>query len=258
MEENNGSYGSKNLVSIAVHNLHLIVVGCLIVIILGSLAILKLPKDLLPSANLPAVQVISFYAGMPVSDVAQTLTARFERNTGQAIGIARQESKSLVGVSIVKNFFTPETDLNSALSQTTSLVMSVLGQLPPGTQPPYILPFDPMAAVPLALVVVSQDNQTIEHVYDTARYEVRNTIQSVNGAMAPTVMGGTLREIVIYLDPHKLKEYNFSLVSVLNRLSRLNSFIPSGDVKIGDYDYQIESNALVEKSIRDGFISTAC
>ncbi len=63
--------------------------------------------------------------------------------------------------------------------------------------------------------------------------------------MAPTVMGGTLREVVIYLDPNKLKQYNFSPVNVLNRLSRLNTFIPSGDIKIGDYDYQIESNALV-------------
>lgn len=247
MDDNNGSYGSKSLVTIAIHNLHLIVVGCLFIVILGSLAILKLPKDLLPTANLPAVQVISFYPGMPVRDVEQTLTARFERNTGQAIGITRQTSKSLVGVSIVKNFFTSETDLNFALSQTTSLVMSVLGQLPPGTLPPYILPFDPMAAVPLALVVVSQDNQTIEHIYDTARYEIRNAIQAVPGAMAPTVMGGTLREIVVYLDPNKLNQYNFSLVSVLDRLSRLNSFIPSGDVKIGDYDYQIESNALVDR-----------
>ncbi len=247
MEENNGSFGSKGLVSIAIHNFHLIVVGCLIIVILGTLAILNLPKDLLPSANLPAVQVISFYPGMPVKDVEQTLTARFERNTGQAIGIRRQESESLVGVSIVKNFFTNETDLNFALSQTTSLVMSVLGQLPPGTLPPYILPFDPMAAIPLALVVVGQNNETIEHVYDTARYDVRNAIQSVPGAMAPTVMGGTLREIVIYLNPTKLDQYNFSLTSVLDRLARLNSFIPSGDVKIGDFDYQIESNAMVDR-----------
>jgi multidrug efflux pump subunit AcrB len=215
--------------------------------ILGTLAIFRLPKDLLPSANLPAVQIISFYPGMPVKDVEQTLTARFERNTGQAIGIERQESKSLVGVSIVRNFFTPETDQNFAISQTTSLVISVLGQLPPGTLPPYIIPFDPMAAVPLALVVVEQRNKSIEHVYDTARYEVRNAIQAVQGAMAPTVMGGTLREVVIFLDPKKIKYYNFSPLNVLNKLTRLNSFIPSGDVKIGDFDYQIESNALVQK-----------
>lgn len=246
MENTNASITSNSLVSTAIETPHLIVVACLIVLILGTLAIFKLPKDLLPSANLPAVQVISFYPGMPVKDVEQTLTARFERNTGQAIGMERQESKSLVGVSIVKNFFTPETDQNFAISQTTSLVMSVLGQLPPGTLPPYIIPFDPMAAVPLALVVVKQNNQTIEHTYDTARYEVRNVIQSVQGAMAPTVMGGTLREIVIYLDPAKLKQYNFSAVSVLDRLVRLNTFIPSGDIKIDNYDYQIESNALVK------------
>ena len=250
MKESGNHSEKKGLVSIAIENPHLIVVACLFIIILGVLAIVSLPKDLLPSANLPAVQVISFYPGMPVKDVEQTLTARFERNTGQAIGMQRQESKSLVGVSIVKNFFTPETDQNFAISQTTSLVMSVLGQLPPGTLPPYIIPFDPMAAVPLALVVVRQNDQTIEHTYDTARYEVRNVIQSVQGAMAPTVMGGTLREVVIYLDPVKLRQYNFSPLSVLERLTRLNTFIPSGDVKIGDYDYQIESNALV-KDITD-------
>ena len=247
MDANNGSFGTKGIVATAIGNPHLIVVVCLIVAILGVLALFSLPKDLLPSANLPAVQVISFYPGMPVKDVEQTLTARFERNTGQAIGIENQVSKSLVGVSIVKNFFTPETDQNFAISQTTSLVMSVLGQLPPGTLPPYILPFDPMAAVPLALVVVGQKNQTIEHIYDTARYEVRNAIQAVPGAMAPTVMGGTLREILIYLDPKKLKHYNFSPLNVLDRLSRLNSLIPTGDIKIGNYDYQIESNAMVDK-----------
>ncbi|MDR3491395.1 MAG: efflux RND transporter permease subunit [Gammaproteobacteria bacterium] len=246
MEENNGSFKTKSLVSIAIENPHLIVVACLFIVILGTLAIFKLPKDLLPSANLPAVQILSFYAGMPVKSVEQNLSGRFERYTGQAIGIERQESKSLVGVSIVKNFFTPESDLNTSITQVTSLVMSVLRKLPPGTQPPLILPFDPMAAVPLALVVVNGENKTIEQVYDTARYDVRNAIQAVPGAMAPTVMGGTPREVVIYLDPQKLKEFNFSPVSVLNRLSRLDTFIPSGDIKIGDFDYQIISNGLVE------------
>lgn len=247
MDTKDGSFGSQGLASIAINNPHLIIVTCLIVVILGLLSLLRLPKDLLPSANLPAVQILSFYAGMPVEDVAQNLTSRFERYTGQAIGIERQESKSLVGVSIVKNFFTSSSDLNTAITQTTALVMSVLHNLPPGTQPPLILPFDPMAAVPLALVVVSGAEKTIEQVYDTARYDVRNTIQAVPGAMAPTIMGGTEREVVIFLDPDKLREFNFSPLSVLERLSRLNTFIPTGDIKIGDYDYQITSNGLVNK-----------
>lgn len=235
----------NSLVYAAIKNPHFVIVACILVIIFGTLSLFWLPKDLLPAANFPAVQILSFYSGMPVENVEKNLTARFERYTGQAIGITRQESKSLVGVSIVKNFFGSQTDLNTAISQTTSLVMSILRHLPPGTQPPLILPFDPMAAVPLALVAVSGD-KNIKELYDVARYDVRNAIQAVPGAMAPTVMGGMQREIIIYLDPKKLKEYNFSPLSVLKTFSELSTFIPSGDIKIGDYDYPIISNALVD------------
>ncbi|HIF0306208.1 TPA: efflux RND transporter permease subunit, partial [Legionella pneumophila] len=244
MEESGKGLGT-GLVSTAIHNPHLIIVACLIILLMGVLAIFSLPKDLLPSANLPAMQVISSYPGMPVTDVEENLTARFERYTAQAIGIERQESKSLVGVSIVKNFFEPNAGLNSAMAQTTSLVMSVMSQLPPGTLPPLILPFDPMASIPLALVAV-RGKENIEKIYDVARYTVRNTIQAVPGAMAPTVMGGRLREVVIYLDPKKLDEYNFSPLAVLEKIVQLNTFIPSGDVKIGNFDYQIISNGLVQ------------
>ncbi len=251
MSERNSKSAAKSglgehLVALSLENPHFIIVVCLLIIILGSLSLARLPKDLLPAANLPAVQILSFYAGMPVVDVEENLSSRFERYTAQAIGIQRQESKSLVGVSIVKNFFGSDVDINSAIAQTTSLVMSVLRKLPPGTQPPLILPFDPMAAVPLALVAVN-GNCPIEHSYDIARYEVRNTIQAVPGAMAPTVMGGTEREAVIYLNPQKIQEYNFAPVSVLDTISNLNTFIPTGDVKIGNYDYQIVSNGLVPK-----------
>ncbi len=237
---------SGGLSGFAVRNPHFVMVACLLVLILGGLALVSLPKDLLPSANLPAVQILSFYSGMPVEHVEKNLTSRFERYTGQAIGIERQESKSLVGVSIVKNFFGPETDLNTAISQTTSLVMSVLRRLPPGTQPPLILPFDPMAAVPLALVAVSGDT-TEKDLYDAARYDVRNSIQSVTGAMAPTVMGGSERQVVVYLDPAKLRRMNLSSLDVIDKLTHLNTFVPSGNVKIDDLDYQILSNGLVDR-----------
>jgi multidrug efflux pump subunit AcrB len=127
------------------------------------------------------------------------LTARFERYTGQAIGIEKQDSKSLAGVSTVRNFFNSSADLNTAIAQTTSLVLSVLRKLPPGTQPPLILPFDPMAAMPLALVAVSGDVPE-KKLVEIARYQVRNTVQSVNGAMAPTLMGGVERQVIIYLN----------------------------------------------------------
>lgn len=229
----------------AIRNPHLIVVPCLILAILGTLAVASLPKDLLPPANLPAVQILSFYTGMPVDEISKSITERYEIYTSRAIGMERQESKSILGVSAVRNYFNSGTDLNTAIAQTTSLVMSVLRKLPPGTQPPLILPFDPMASVPLTLVAVSGDlpESTLN---DIGRYEVENAVQAVPGAMAPTVMGGTERQIVVYLDPKKLDAYNVSPIDVVSLLGSYNTFVPSGDVKIGQYDYQILSNGLAE------------
>ncbi|MGZ3773412.1 MAG: efflux RND transporter permease subunit [Pseudobdellovibrionaceae bacterium] len=244
-EKHEGAH-SSGLILFAIKYPYFVIVACLMILILGGLALNQLPKDLLPSANQPAVQILSFYPGMPVDNVATSLTSRFERYTGQAIGMEKQDSKSLAGVSIVRNFFNSSADLNTAIAQTTSLVLSVLRKLPPGTQPPLILPFDPMAAMPLALVAVSGDIPE-KKLVEVARYQVRNSVQSVNGAMAPTLMGGVERQVIVYLDQKKLAQYNFSPLDVLKKVTELNSFIPSGDVKLGKYDYQILSNGLADR-----------
>src|ERR1700733_11324378 len=109
----------RGIAAFSLQNPHFIIVACLIVVLLGGLALVRLPKDLLPASNLPAVQILSFYTGMPVDYVEKSLTARYERFTGQAIGNIRQESRSLVGVSIVKNFFSANISLNTAIAQTT-------------------------------------------------------------------------------------------------------------------------------------------
>lgn len=236
---------STGIVRFALEYPYFIVVGCLIIAILGVLSLTELPKDLLPSANLPAVQILSFYPGMPVNNVAMSLTSRFELYTGQAIGIERQESKSLTGVSVVRNYFNSTADLNTAIAQTTSLIMSVLRKLPPGTQPPLILPFDPMATMPIALIAVSGDVPK-KMLVQYAKFDVDNAVQSVPGAMAPTSMGGAVREALVYLDEKKLQRFNFSPLDVLKKMTALNTFIPTGDVKLGNFDYAILSNGLAD------------
>ena len=236
---------NRGIAAFAVRNAHLTIVLCLMALLLGGLSLVLLPKDLLPPANLPAVQILSFYAGMPVEHVEQDLTYLYERYTGQAVGVQRQESRSIVGVSVVRNFFNSSIDLSNAIAQTGSLVMSVLRKLPPGAQPPLILPFDPMAAVPLAMVAVG-GNKSESQLQDVARYKVTNAIQGVPGAMAPTVMGGKLRQVIVNLDEKKLQQFNLSPVTVMSRLQAQNTFVPAGDIKIGSIDYQIQSNGLVE------------
>ena len=62
------------------------------------------------------------------------ITSRLERWTGQANGVARQESRSMIGVSIVRDYFRPDIDPNTALSQVSSLAISDMYYLPPGIE----------------------------------------------------------------------------------------------------------------------------
>src|SRR5437867_12840248 len=131
------------MVKAALKNPHAVVVLALAILVIGLTAIAKLPTDILPTFKTPA------------EVMEKDITTRLERWTGQSNGIARQEAKSMVGVSVEKDFFGEDIDPNTAMSQVTSLAMSDLFYLPPGTIPPMVMPFDPTATIPLCLISVS-------------------------------------------------------------------------------------------------------
>ncbi len=235
------------MLELAFKNKYLIIVAALLVAVISIVAIQKLPVDILPNYKTSAVQVLTLYPGMPAEVMEKDITSRLERWTGQANGIAKQESKSMIGVSIVKDFFTEETDPNSALSQVTSLAMSDLYYLPPGTVPPMVMPYDPTATTPLALLAVSSDSLTEKELYDIAYFDLRNLLGSVKGIIAPAVYGGKLRRIFMYVYPDKLQAYNLSQTDIIDAVQKNNVMIPTGDINIGDMNYSVNANGMLPK-----------
>src|SRR5579864_5214949 len=142
------------LIRFSLNNWHAVVVFVLTIIVIGMLALLAIPVDILPVFKSPAVQVLTFYGGMPATNIEKDITNRMERWTGQAAGTARQESRSIVGCSIVRNYYRDDIDPNGALTQVNSLASAAIPNLPPGTLPPVILPFDPTSSTPVCLVAL--------------------------------------------------------------------------------------------------------
>ena len=151
----------------------------------------------------------------------------------------------MVGVSIVKDFFREDIDPNTAMSQVTSLAMSDLFYLPPGTIPPMVMPFDPTATIPLCLISVSSPQFDETKLYDVAYFDLRNRLQSITGVIAPAVYGGRLRRILAYVDPLKAQARGMSPVDVINSIRDFNVMIPTGNAKFGALDYQINANGMV-------------
>jgi len=235
------------MIRTALGNPHLVVVLVLIVVLFGVTVAVRMPADILPIFKTPAVQILTLYPGMPTETMERDITNRLERWTSQANGVALQESKSLLGVSVVRDYFRPDIDPGTALSQVSSLASSDLYYLPPGTIPPMVMPYDPTASIPLALLTVSSDTLNETQLYDVAYFNIRNMLSGITGTIAPAVFGGRIRRIYVYVDPTKLAAHGMSSLDVVNSLRQWNTLIPTGDAKIGPTDYFVITNGMVPK-----------
>jgi multidrug efflux pump subunit AcrB len=228
--------------SFAVRNPYFIVVLCLIIAVVGVTSLVRMPVDMFPSMNIPVVVVATFYSGMPPEQIETDITSRFERFFTLGAGIEHIESRSLPGVSVIKVYFQPGTNPDSAVTTISNLAMAQLRRLPPGTLPPVVLKFD-ASSLPVCLVTFKGEGLDETQLRDLAQFQVRNQIASVPGASVPQPFGGKYRQIMVYADPYKLEAHQLSLMDVVRSVNDSNLILPAGDVQIGPLDYNIYTNS---------------
>jgi HAE1 family hydrophobic/amphiphilic exporter-1 len=233
----------------SIRNPYFIVVVCLALLVIGVVSFLNMPVDLFPPINLPEVVVATFYSGMPPADIETDITNPLERFFTLASGIDHLESRSLLGVSIIKVYFQPGTDADADVTQLSNLALADLKRLPPGTLPPVVLKFD-ASSLPVCLVTLKGKGLTETQIHDIGQFAIRNQIAVVKGAEIPPPFGGKYRQAMIYVDPFKLFSRQLSPMDVVQAVNQSNLILPAGDVKVGPFDYYVYSNSLV-KNVAD-------
>src|SRR5579864_3742390 len=221
---------------------YLIVVLCLVIAVIGISGLARMPVDMFPPMNIPVVVVATFYNGMPPEQIEADITSRFERFFTLGSGIEHIESRSLTGVSIIKVFFQPGTNADSAVTTISNLAMAQLRRLPPGTLPPVVLKFD-ASSLPVCLITLKGEGLNETALQDLARFAVRNQVANVPGASVPQPFGGKYRQIMVYTDPYKLEAHQLSLMDVVRAVNSANLILPAGDVQLGVLDYNIYTNS---------------
>ena len=221
---------------------YFIVVCCLLVAIVGSVTLVRMPVDLFPPINIPVVVIATFFSGMPPEQIETNITNPFERWFTLASGVDHIESRSLPGVSLIKIYFQPGTNADADLSTVSNLAMADLRRLPPGTLPPVVLKFD-ASSLPVCLITLKGQGLDETQLHDIGQYTVRNQIANVPGASVPQPFGGRYRQIMVYVDPVKLQAHQLSPMDVVREINEANLILPAGDVKIGPFDYNLYSNS---------------
>src|SRR6202040_1934344 len=162
----------------SIRNPYFILVICLVLLVIGVTSLARMPVDLFPTINLPEVVVATFYSGMPPEDIETDITNPLERFFTLASGIDHMESRSMLGISMIKVFFQPGTSPDADVTALANLALADLKRLPPGTLPPVVLKMD-ASSLPVALVAVKGEGLTETQLHDYAQFAIRNQIVTV-------------------------------------------------------------------------------
>ena len=221
---------------------YFVIVVCLMTIVVGVTSVVRMPVDLFPPINIPVVVVATFFAGMPPEQIENDISGRFERFFTLGSGIDHIESRSLPGVSLIKVYFQPGFNADTAVSQIANLAAANLRRLPPGTLPPVVLKFD-ASSLPVCLITLKGEGLNETQLRDVGQFNVRNQVANVPGAAVPPPFGGKYRQIMVYVDPLKLEAHQLSVMDVVRAVNDSNLILPAGDVQIGPFDYNVYANS---------------
>src|SRR6202011_3230112 len=232
------------IVRLALERPYTFLVMGLLIVALGTLAIVRMPTDIFPEINIPVVSVIWSYGGISPQEMADIVTVRSERTfTTNVNDIEHMESQSLPGLSIIKLFFQPDAKVDAAVAQLGAASQAVLHSMPTGMTPPMILRYN-ASSVPILQLSISSNTMPEQALYDYGYNFIRTQMATIQGASFPLPFGGKPRAIMVDLDPESLYAQGLSPNDVVSAINNQSLIIPSGDVKIGSQEFNVKLNSL--------------
>src|SRR3984885_7796977 len=230
------------LIKIALSRPYTFIVMAVAIVVMGSMTILSTPVDIFPSIGIPVLSVIWSYTGLPAKEIANRISANFERIAPAVVsGIEHTDSSNLNGVGVSKIYFQPGANVPLAMSQLVAGVTFYSKFFPPGTTPPLILSYN-ASSVPVLQLALSSKTMTEQALYDTGNIYVRSQLSGVPGLSLPYPYGGKQRQVQVDLYPQELQAFGLSAQDVQNAIINQNLIIPVGTQKIGTYEYVVDLN----------------
>src|ERR1700744_772056 len=230
------------LVRIALSRPYTFVVLALLLLIIGPLAALRTPTDIFPDIRIPVIGVVWQYTGLPPDQMAGRITTPFQRALTTTVNdIEHIVANSYNGIGIIKIFFQPGVNIQTANAQVTAISQTLLKQMPPGATPPLILNYS-ASTVPIIQVALSGEGLTEQNLADIGINQLRTPLVTVPGAAIPYPFGGKQRQVQIDLNLAALQARGLSGQDVSNALAAQNLITPVGTQKIGGFEYNIQLN----------------
>jgi len=231
------------IVRTALEKPYTFIVMALLILITTPLAVMRTPVDVLPEINIPVISVIWNYNGLSAQQMGNRITQTHERSLTTTVNdIEHIESQSLGGIAIIKIFFQPKANIQTAIAQVVSVSQAVLRQMPPGITPPLIIKYT-ASSVPVIQLGMSSTVLAEKELFDAAINILRPQLITIPGLAMPFPYGGKVRAVSVDIDPQALLAKGMTSSDIINAITTQNLTLPAGTTKIGDTEFNVSLNS---------------
>jgi multidrug efflux pump subunit AcrB len=235
-----------SLVKLALQRPHTFIVMAMLLVISMPFVLWNMATDIFPEINIPVISIIWNYNGLPAQEMGQRIASSSERGLTTVVSdIEHIESTSLAGITVIKVFFQPTANIQTAISQVVASMQTQVRQLPPGITPPLVIKYS-ASSIPVVQLALSSATLPEQSVFDAAVNILRPQLVTIPGVAIPFPYGGKVKVISVDLDTQALQAHGLAPSDVVNAIGAQNLILPSGTAKLGDMEYTVRMNGSPE------------
>jgi len=223
----------------AVHRPIFTIMVVLMVLLLGTISLLRLPIDLMPDISYPTLSISCAYENAGPEEIEELITRPIEQAVSAVPGVEEMTSVSLEGQGTVRVTFSWGADLDAAANDIRDRLDRIIDHLPDDSERPTLRKYD-LASFPILILGASSNLdpiQTRRIIEDQVQYR----LERVRGVAAVNIRGGLEREIHVSLDPAKINALAIPLESIIARIREGNVNIPAGTIEKGNFEITIRT-----------------
>jgi multidrug efflux pump subunit AcrB len=212
-------------------------------VLLGALAIWKLPREEEPQIIVPMSDVFVRMPGASAKEVEQRVTKPLERLLWEIPGVEYLYSTSSPGLTSVIVRFQVGEDEERCMVRLQEKLAAHADVIPPGASAPLVKPRS-IDDVPVLGVTLWSKHYSGYELRRVAA-EVQEQVKQVPGVSEVTLTGGERRQVRVLLDPDKMAARQVSPLTVASALGAANQRLPAGAVAAADREILLETGTLL-------------
>ncbi|MFP4334150.1 MAG: efflux RND transporter permease subunit [Wenzhouxiangella sp.] len=222
----------------------IVTVVVLIVAVLGVLAALRIPVQMIPDLEVRVVQVETSWPGATPQDVEKEILIEQEQYLRSIPGLERMVSSASYGQASIDLEFPFGTDINEALIRVNN-ALSQVPSYPENVDEPRLeaSSFSQNSFMFFRVVPLEDNPRDLDMrlMFDFLDDNVRPRMERVEGVSQANIRGGAERQIRILIDPSALAERGVTLTQVRDALRVRNRDVSAGDLDLGKRRYLLRT-----------------